>query len=240
MKQPSKDSQNFLKRISKKSFTLVEVIVTLFILGIVFTVLMRIFFTGKRITYKVTTSTLARQMFRVLNSYLRKDIREAVIMDLITPPFILSDPYPPTPEGKYVLFKTLRFARFDKYAPGINKYPPFKKIIYRWDEETHTLFRGVWKGPWDPNADYKIVGERPILKIKDGSVKFALLTTDMQDQYGVTGKTYVLVYVNAALQDGTTYETVFLYSSRNINGAEEDPGWNDSPGTVPPYEDFQK
>ncbi len=216
----------------KKAYTLIEVLIVSIIFIIVLGALIRVFFFSTNVEGRITDKIIVKRQVRTLITFLRKDIREAVIIPTASPSFIVQDIA--TPDGKWG--KIIRFARF--MGLDVNGKPRIVKLFYMFDDKDKSVWRGVWSGQWGEDKDWQIVNKRKVISFKKGG--FVYFSKIVADQYAQNkGRTYIVTWVDIPLKN-STYEATFLLGSRNVLSYELDPAWNDNPNSLPDMDIFNK
>lgn len=176
---------------------------------------------------------------------LKNDIREAVWSDmLLGGKFIIQ--HPVEIEGSGDLGgSSIKFAKF----AGLDSdgKPMIEKVMYLWDQEKNKVLRGNWEGPWKKDNSSAILNGREIEEIsrkKDGSGKgylfFREVTYDQDEQFGLVGRTLILVGLRVDYDDEAPVELHTVIGPRYINSRDREPFWNENEISVMDYKMFEE
>ena len=183
----------------------------------------------------------AQKEARLTLEKLKNDIRASAWHDhLIGPKFIIQDPFD---SGNKELGGTrLKFAKF--VGVGQDGKPVIEKIMYAWDRSKGQLLRGNWEGPWTDDNASPILNPHKVAQITagkgEGYIFFKDFSTDVDEKYGLVGRTFIFVGIKIDHGEGQPIEVSTIVGSRFINTRDREPFWNQNQNAVTLLEVFEK
>ncbi len=182
---------------------------------------------------------------RMIIEYIKNDIRDAVWSDmLLGGKFIIQEPYV-NDAGQEFGGKKIKFAKFS----GLDDdgKPKIEKIMYKWDVKTGQVLKGNWDGNWVKDNSSKILNPHQIGRVTqktDGSgtgyIFFKEITYDQDEQYGLVGRTLILIGLRVDYGAKHMVELHTLVGPRFINSRDKEPFWNQNSSSEIDYKEFEK